>query len=225
MAMVGTGAADRLRQRREPAARARRRAAEGSGDPPGDGRDPRRDRPAAAGRELRALGRRRDPRARHRVVDGDAAAEDAARRRRRCRRCRRLPICASPRSRSPWRCVTAILFGLAPALSVHPPGPDLDAQGRSRQRGRRHRPRAVPQGAGGRAGRAVGAAPRRRRAVRAQPLQPENAQPRVRGRSAAGLLDQPVAERLPARAVDPGASSRCRSSSHSCPTCDRRRHR
>ena len=41
---------------------------------------------------------------------------------------------------------------------LDPPGADLDAQGRSRQRGRRHRPRAVPQGARRRAGRAVGAA-------------------------------------------------------------------
>ncbi len=59
--------------------------------------------------------------------------------------------------------VTAVLFGLAPALSVDAAGTDIDAEGRGRQRGRRHRPRAVPQGAGGRAGRAVGAAARRRR--------------------------------------------------------------
>ena len=51
----------------------------------------------------------------------------------------------------------------------------VDAEGRIGQRRGRHRARAVPKRARRRAGRAVGAAARRRRAVRAQPLQPQDA--------------------------------------------------
>ena len=75
--------ADRVRERRQPAARARRRAPEGSGDSPRARREPRRDRAAAADRKPRARGRGRRRRAGVRVVDRRAAAEDAALRRRR----------------------------------------------------------------------------------------------------------------------------------------------
>ena len=67
------GAADRLRQRREPAAGPRRRAAAGAGGPRRARRQPRPDRVRAAGRERRARPGRRRRRPRPRLRGGPRA--------------------------------------------------------------------------------------------------------------------------------------------------------
>ena len=98
-------AADRVRERREPAAGARRRAAEGGGDPPGARRRARRDRAPAPGREPGA--RPASARCSASASRGGPAAlllTMLPDRRRRRRRCRRRPTCASSRSRSRRRC-------------------------------------------------------------------------------------------------------------------------
>ena len=66
---------------------------------------------------LRALRRRRAARPRRRLVDRHAAADDAARATARCRRCRRCPTLRVTAFAIAAALVTAILFGLAPALS------------------------------------------------------------------------------------------------------------
>ena len=176
------GAADRVRERRQPAAGARRGAAEGSGDPPRARREPRRHRPPAAGRKPRAS----RPRAR---VLGLAVAWwtgalllkmlpfDAAAR----RRCRRRPICAS------------IAFALAAAAASR--RSSSASRRRCSRRGRRSTSTLKDE-----AGSVVGGTGHARfrkglvvaqvglsvlllagaGALRAQPLQPEDAQSRLR---------------------------------------------
>ena len=194
-------APDRLRERRQPASRARRRAAEGSGDSHGARREPRRRRPSTPGRKPRPGGHGRRARHRGRVVDRLAPAQNIA--------LRRSVAHALGHSRRSRRRVRAA--GLGPhrravragaGAAVDASRAHVHVEGRSRQRRRRHGSRAIPQRTRRRAGRIVGAAARRRHAVRAQSLQPEDAQPGVRGGSAARLLSRSVAERIFARAID-----------------------
>ena len=110
----GARAADCLRQRREPAARARGLAPQGDRDPPGDGRDARAARASVAHRERRALGPGRPARFRRRLLEPAVAAvrrDGAARLARVClrRRAQRpdRPACSAscPRcGRRRWIC-------------------------------------------------------------------------------------------------------------------------
>ena len=110
-------AADRLRQRREPDARARDGAAEGARDPQSARRRARPRAAAAADRERAARGRRRRRRPRHRGgllrLPVALAAEHVARERRRWRSISRvlaLTIAAA--------LVTVLLFGAGPAFAA-----------------------------------------------------------------------------------------------------------
>ena len=218
-------AADRLRERRESAARSRRRAAEGGRDPAGA----RRRRGAIVRQRLiesllLACGRRA---ARHlafawwtgtllsRCCRSTTAPARLCRRtghaRHRVRDRRGVGHGAALR---PCACLQSTRPALTSTLKDEA-GSVVGGTGHARFR----------KGAGRRAGRSLGAAARRRGTVRAKPLQPEDAEPRLRGRQAARLLGQPVAQRLLARARDRVCSSSCRNSSRSCRTCDRRPRR
>ena len=112
---VRAGAAHRLRQRREPAARARRRAARADRRPARDGRVAPADRHAGARREHPARGRRRDRRPRRRDRHGAPAAGARVCRARHSCRSTRVRRRWSWRSRSRLALVTGIVFGAAPA--------------------------------------------------------------------------------------------------------------
>ena len=130
---------------------------------PGRGRRPRRARALDLGRRSAA---RRDA-----VRQLHARALDRARSARRA--------CSRPRSR--WS--TAVVFGLVPALQASKPELNRTLREEAGNRLRRRAPRAIPQGPRRRAGGAVDAARRRRRTVRAQPLQPEDARHRLSDRA------------------------------------------
>ena len=195
-------AADRVCECGEPAGRARRRPAERSGDSPGARRRTCGNRSPAADRKLSPRGRRRGGGPGGRVVDRGAALEDAAvrsgganalgRARRAGHRVRFRGCGADGDSLRP-----------RPGAAIHAPRPHHHAQGRIGQRGRRHRARALQERPRRRAGRSFGAAPRRRRAVCAQPVQPQIDRSRLRRRPTPEFLDRSIAQRLsaPARRV------------------------
>ena len=86
--------------------------------PPGARRQPRRDRAAAAGREPAAVGRRRAARPRARLVDRDAAAGDAAGRPAGAQTLSAIPTARVIAFALAVGAVTAVLFGLVPALQA-----------------------------------------------------------------------------------------------------------
>ena len=153
-----------------------RGAAEGGRAPARARRRAAAHRPAAAGREPRCS--RRPARSLGLALawwTGRAAAGRAAGRSGGADAVGRRPTCASSRSRSRLALLTALVFGLAPGAPVDARRRvDVDAEGRSA---------AASSAAAGRRGSAarwssaqvgaVDAAARRRRPVRAQPLQPE----------------------------------------------------
>ena len=102
---------------------------------------------------------------------------------------RRRRACSPPSPTCAWRCSRsrcrwrpALLFGLVPALQSTrlDLAPTLKAE--SARRARRLRALPLPQGAGGRPGGALAAAPDRGRPVHAQPDQPAEPGSRVPGR-------------------------------------------
>ena len=153
-------AADRVRERREPADRARDVAAEGDRRPARARREPRPHRRPAAGRERAA--RRRSA-----ALLGLVIASWTT----------RFLLGFLPTSDTPHvisgsidnrvlafnfalSLATGLLFGLVPALRSTQAEPRADAEGSGRRGGRRRRRRPAAQGAGRRAGHGVGAAAR-----------------------------------------------------------------
>ena len=190
----GRRAADRVRQRREPAARARDVAAAGDCAPPRARREPIAHRVGAIRREPRAGDRRRRGRTGARRLDRQDAAGDAA---------RRWCLDADGDARSPCRRLHPRAVAVDGAGLRHrartgrdPGGGDVGAEGRRRKR-RGWRPSGeVAARARRRAGRDVDAAARRRRPVRAQSLQPAWREPWLRRRTSARLQHRSVAEWL-----------------------------
>ena len=121
--------------------------------------------------------------------------------------------------------VTAILFGIAPAAQ----GPTLDLNRTLREEAgfywRRRAPRAHPQGARRRAGGAVDAARRRSRTLRAQSLQSQTPQSRLRHERFDLVHGRSGARRIRPGAHQASSTTRCSHASANSPECSRHRSR
>ena len=175
-------------------------------------------RPAAADRKPRARGRGRRRRPGARDVDRAAAAGRAAGRSARTQTLSASPTCGWSRSRSLLALVTALVFGIVPALQATRAGRRHRAQGRSGQR-RRRRP------AGARCAQALVVARSRCRCCcspargcsRAASYNLQVGRSRLPGRQPLGVLARSVTERLHADAHARALRADCRRHSAPCP--------
>ncbi len=135
----------------------------------------------------------------------------------------RRPICASgcsrPRSRSPPPSV----FGLIPALQASKPELNRTLREEAGIALGRDASRALPQGTGRRAGGALDAARRRRRALRAQPLQPEDARHGLHGRQSDDVPRRSGAQRLRPGSRSSASTIGCSRTFGAFPACSRPR--
>ena len=212
--------ADRLRQRREPAARPRVLPPEGDRRAARDRRGSASPRPPAARREPHAVVPRRAGRPAARGRHHRHPAPRAAFRRRgtdallrtgpargavRARAVRRNRAAGRPRAGA---------AGDAPEPRDGPQG--------GRSRGGRVRAAALPQGTRDRAGRALGAAAGRGRAVHPQPRQPAHTRPRLPQPGPADVQLHAGTQRLHGAGDASSCSTVCESESSRCPACARR---